>query len=380
MQHRKIIVILCMLVSISIGMFAAGRSEGQAAGQITGQGFINETWLPLFTSSGFNPSIGSEGIFISHGEIAALPMSGPAWQTVLNWAQESANSPDLSESKDQTDAVVVAKALVYVRTGQAHFRDEAVDGILAAMGSEQGSGILAVGRNLAGYIVAADLVGLDGSDDAQFRAWLDQVRFHVFNGAGPDLSIVSCHETRPNNFGTHCGTSRLAAALYLGDDAEVARAATVFRGYLGDRTAYTGFSFGSDLSWQCDPDQPVGINPAGCQKSNQPLGGVLPDDQRRGGSFTWPPPQENYVWEALQGAVAQARILERQGYDAFNWSDQALLRAVTWVHQQADYEATADDSGTPWLINNVYGSNFPTDSGSRPGKNGLGFYEWLTTH
>ncbi len=377
MKRQKLIVVLCMLVAVSSGLFTAGRSEGRTPSE--GQGGGHETWLPLFAKSNFNTPVSSQGIFISHAEIAALPTLGPGWLAVLSRAQESASSPDLGDQHDQTEAVVVAKALVYARTGQAEYRDGAVEAIMSAMGTEQGSGILDVARNLAGYIVAADLVGLDGGDAAEFRAWLDQIRFHVFTGDGPDHSLVSCHEERPNNHGTHCGTSRLAAALYLGDRAEVERAALVFRGYLGDRSAYAGFNFGSDLSWQCDPSQPVGINPAICDKGGQPIGGVLPDDQRRAGSYSWPPPKENYVWEALQGAVAQAYILHRQGYDAFNWSDQALLRAVTWLHDEADFPASGDDSGTPWLINHVYGTDFPAESGSRPGKNGLGFYEWLTT-
>ena len=321
------------------------------------------------------PPGASQGIWFSHDEIKRLPTSGPAWQNVLNWASKSANSPDLSNQDDQTDAVVVAKALVYVRTGDASYRNEVVNAIKKAMGTEKGAGILAIGRNLAGYVIAADLVGLSGSDDAAFRQWLNGVRFELFDGKGPTLSVVSCHEKRPNNFGTHCGTSRLAAALYLGDTAEVQRAANVYRGWLGDRNAYAGFSFGSDKSWHCDPNKPVAINPAGCEKNGHPIGGVLPDDQRRGGSFTWPPPKENYVWEALQGAVAQAHILHRQGYDVYNWSDQALLRAVSWLHDVSNFPAEGDDTGTPWLINNVYGKNFPTRS-ANPGKNGLGFYDW----
>jgi len=61
-------------------------------------------------------------------------------------------------------------------------------------------------------------------------------------------------------------------------------------------------------------------------KDGHRIDGVLPDDQRRGGSFGWPAPRENYVWEALQGALAQAVILHRAGYDVWNWEDRALLR------------------------------------------------------
>jgi hypothetical protein len=103
----------------------------------------------------------------------------------------------------------------------------------------------------------------------------------------------------------------------------------------------------------------VGINPPGCVKSGHSIDGVLPDDQRRSGGFTWPPPQENYVYEALQGALMQAVILERAGYDAFAWEDQALLRAFRWLHTQANFPAEGDDNWLPHPINFFYGTDFP---------------------
>ena len=312
-----------------------------------------------------------QGIWLSAGEINALSTSGSAWNNVLDWADDSI-TPNIADQNNDADAVAVAAALVWVRTGENSYRSKAINYIEEAMGSEAGSGILAVGRNVAGYVIAADLVGYQSST---FSAWLDDVRYEVFSGAGPALSIISCHEERPNNFGTHCGTSRIAIARYLGDQADLERAARVFKGWLGDRSAYVGFSFGSDLSWQCNPDQPTPINLSGCSINGYPADGILPDDQRRSGSFSWPPAKENYVWEALQGAIAQAWMLHRIGLPAFEWEQQALLRATDWLHEQAHFPAKGDDSATPWLINAMYGSSFPTEPAT-PGKNGLGFYNW----
>lgn len=291
---------------------------------------------------------------------------------MLSWAQQGSDAPNISDQNDQTDAVVVAKALVYVKTGDDRYRQEAVAAILAAMGTEDGGRTLALARNLAGYVVAADLVGLNGADEVAFRSWLSAVRYETLDGR----TLISTHEDRPNNWGTHAGVSRIAAAIYLGDTAELQQAATVFQGWLGDRSAYAGFSYG-DLSWQSNPSEPVGVNPTGATIQGHDVDGVLPDDQRRAGDFTWPPPAENYVWEALQGVVAQGRLLSRQGFDAFNWSDRAILRAVTWMHEEAGFPATGDDSGTPWLINGVFGTGFPAASSAAPGKNGLGWYEWF---
>jgi LysM repeat protein len=311
------------------------------------------------------------GIWLNAGEIAGLAQSGAAWENVYLWAQQSTSAPHLNDQDDNTDAAVMAKALLYVRTGEPAYREAVVNAIMAAVGTEDGGKTLPLARNLTAYIVAADLVGLDGPEDATFRAWLSAVRYEDLDGR----TLISTHEDRPNNWGTHAGAARIAAALYLGDTNDLQQAAKVFEGYLGNRNVYAGFEYGEDLSWQCNPAAPVGANPTGCLIGGYPVDGVLPDDQRRAGSFTWPPPKENYVWEALQGAVAQAWMLNRAGYPAFSWENQAILRAVSWLHNQAGFPAEGDDTGTPWLVNHVYGSNFPT-SAARPGKNGLGFYDW----
>jgi hypothetical protein len=187
--------------------------------------------------------------------------------------------------------------------------------------------------------------------------------------------LRTIHENRPNNWGTHAGAARAAVAAYLNDEDELRRTAEVFRGWLGDRLAYAGFKFG-DLSWQCEADFPIGINPKGCVKDIHSIDGVLPDDQRRSGSFRWPPPKENYVYEALQGAVVQAEILSRAGYDSFNWSDKALLRAIQWLYEKAQFPAVGDDTWILPIIDAHYGTDFAASLRKvHPGKN-MGWTDW----
>jgi len=104
--------------------------------------------------------------------------------------------------------------------------------------------------------------------------------------------------------------------------------------------------------------------------------GVLADDQRRAGAFTWPPPKENYVYEALQDVLLQAIILHRAGYDTFNWQDQAILRAYRWLHEQANFPAKGDDTWQPHVVNHFYGTNFPAPVPSAPGKS-FGWTDWV---
>ena len=91
--------------------------------------------------------------------------------------------------------------------------------------------------------------------DPAFESWIRGVRTESFGGR----TLISTHEVRPNNWGTHAGASRLAVALYLGDSAELDRCVEVFRGWLGDRASYASFEWG-DLSWQLDASAPVGVN------------------------------------------------------------------------------------------------------------------------
>ncbi|MGH7450446.1 MAG: alginate lyase family protein [bacterium] len=310
------------------------------------------------------------GIWINATEIATLPTSGTAWQKLKTEADKLAGAPKLSNQDDPVNVRIMAKALVFARTKNERYRTEVINACMAAIGTEKGGRTLALGRELVAYVIAADLVGLPPKEDQRFRTWLRETLTEKLDGS----TLRSTHEQRPNNWGTHAGASRVAVAVYLGDQAEIARCVQVFKGWLGDRVSYAGFKY-SELYWQANPSKPVGINPKGAMKNGYSIDGVLPDDQRRCGSFRWPPPKENYVYEALQGALVQAVILYRLGYDVWNWQDKALLRAFEWLHNQAKYPASGDDNWQPHLINYYYRTKFPAPVPSTPGKN-VGWTDW----
>src|SRR5262245_12225001 len=311
-----------------------------------------------------------DGIWISPKDLASLPTEGPSWEQLVQEAQQPAEHPNVSDQDEHTNVRVLAKALVAARTGNDDLRFQVVDAIHAVIGTEKGARSLAVGRKLAAYVIAAELVHLPPEEDARFRAWLRDLLGKKLRGE----SLRSTHERRPNNWGTHAGASRAAVAAYLGDRAEMERTAQVFRGWLGDRSAYAEFEFG-EMGWQADRAHPVGINPKGANRDGHSIDGVLPDDQRRAGGFTWPPPHENYVYGALQGALTQAMILHRAGYDVWEWSDRALLRAFTWLQQEAQYPPTGDDTWLAPLVDSVYGTHFWDGKPTEPGKN-LGWTDW----
>jgi PKD repeat protein len=328
-------------------------------------------YLPLVMRAPQEPY---PGIWISGEELASLPTFGPAWDQLKAVADQEAGQPDLSDQDDETNVAVLAKALVYARTGEQQYRDDVVAAlhIITFGNTEDGGRTLALGRELAAYVIAADLISLASYDpdlDAQFRDKLRELLSKELDGQ----TLQSTHEDRPNNWGTHAGASRLAVAMYLGDAAELERAAQVFKGWLGDREAYAGFKYG-ELWWQCDPAQPVGINPKGCTKQGHSIDGALPEEMRRGGPFQWPPVETGYPWTALQGALVQAEILHRAGYPAWEWEDGALLRAMQFLYD-IGWDAEGNDEWQPWLVNYAYGTTFPITTPARSGKN-MGWTDW----
>jgi hypothetical protein len=303
--------------------------------------------------------------------LLALPTTGTAWSDLKARADLPVAAPNLSDQNDPNDVIALAKALVYARTGVPRYRDETIAMLRAAVGTEYPGDALGIARGVAPLVLAADLIAWR---DPAWMTWLRNLR----TWANPDrgYTLVTMHEKRPNNWGTHAGAGRIATALYLGDATDLARAAKVFKGYLGDRASYASFTYGSDLTWQSSSLAVVGINPTGAVKLGMNVDGILPDDMRRGGPMpTVGDLGQSYTWEALQGIVLQAELLSRAGYPAWAWQDRAILRAFTRINALG-YPAVGDDMWQPWLVNRRYGASFPVPTRTYPGKS-FGYADWL---
>ena len=311
----------------------------------------------------------ANAIWISADEIALLPTSGTAWKRLLSDANRTTATPNVSDEKEDADVLTFAKALVGVRLNSESYLAQVRSNVMAAIGTESDGRTLALGRNLASYVIAADLAKLSPADDLRFRTWLRTTLSEELHGD----TLRSTQELRPNNWGTMAGASRAAVAVYLGDTAELFRVAKVFKGWLGNRDSYAGFQYG-DTSWQANPQAPVGINPVGAIKEGHSIDGALPEEMRRGGPFAWPPVKTNYPWGALQGAVVEAEILYRAGYNAWQWQNRAILRAVNFLYSLG-WLPTNDDQWIIPLINARYGTSFAVNLSASPGKI-MGWTAW----
>lgn len=304
-----------------------------------------------------------KGIWLTPAEIKSLPNTGPAWEAMKAEATGSWSTPSLSNQDSKANCQVLAGAYYAVHTGSLSMVEKvraAVKKIPATIGGRT----LALGRELPAYVIAIDLVGwATQAEEDSFKSFLRSARTKELDGK----TLISTQEVRPNNWGTQASFALVVVDIYLGDGAGLARRAQVFRGWLGDRAAYAGFTYGA-LDWQANQKLPVGINPKGSQIDGHSVDGALPEEMRRHHSdaeeFVWPPPCENYVWTGYTPALAAAWVLSRvPAYaDVFSWSDAALLRAIRWQHAEADCPAEGNDVGTSWLANSIFGSTFRVSS------------------
>jgi hypothetical protein len=326
-------------------------------------------WLPGVAQS-VDSSFGStRNLWIDRDVLLSRPTSGAAWDRLADDARGSWGSAKISDQNSDHDVLTFAGALYAVRMNDTGMRSRVVSAIEDAIGTERGGRTLALGRNLTGYVLAADLIGYDSS---QFRGWLSSVRTANLDGR----TLIDTHEERANNWGTHAGAARIAVDLFLGDQTDLDRAVLVFRGFLGDRGAYDGFKFGDD-GWQANPSAPTPINPAGATKNGIDVDGALVDDVRRCGcSVRSPAPKENYQWEAMQGIVTQATLLHAAGYtDIWARSDSAIHRATRFLYEQARFPASGDDSFVTFLIDVGLGTDYSAGEKANMGKS-IAYTDW----
>lgn len=315
------------------------------------------------------PTLGTSiGLWVAPTELDALPTTGDAWTQLTAIATDRWDDADISDQGNDHDVATLAGALYATRTGDEQVRDRVIEALEDVTG-QTADRVLPVARNLVAYVIAADLIGYR---EPEFVDWLtSMLDAPIPSRAGID-SLRESALRDPSNHGSHARASVVAIARFVDDDRLLAEMAARFHDWLG-RTG-DGFEW-REPWWQADPDEPRGINPPGTEIEGLDVDGVLPEEQRRAGEFSDTPPRENYVWESLQGAIVTAELLHRAGFDAWAWQDDALLRAVTWLHDVNDYPAEGDDEWQPWLVNARYGSDFPATTPAQPGKN-MGFTEW----
>lgn len=341
----------------------------------------------------------SSGIWIGREELLQLPTSGAAWDRLLADAGGSPGKADISNQDSNHDVYTLAAALVCVRIGENC--DKARRGVLDAIGTEEGGRWLAVGRNLASYVIAADLLGLraDGSltsAGTRVQEWIESwltLRLSDNNDWSLLRQFGPFHSSA--NAAAQEGFAYAAVAAYLGDSRALERAWDAFRTFACDPTGPDRESIYLDPpvrdGWTHDEQAPCAVNPAGTTKrvpsglpgagSVRRVDGALVGDMRRGGAFQWEPGYTQYVWVGLEGFVPAAVILERAGYPAFEVADRAVLRTHEYLwhlrSQTGDARWFDGDRAREivHLVNARYGTSFPVNRATGRGRT-VGYTDW----
>ena len=291
-------------------------------------------------------------------------MRGCGWNSL----QEAADEADplaatLSDGDSNNNVQILAAAIVFARTGDSRYRDKVISAneLLRRRGKPSQS-TLRWGRELGAYVVAADLVGYR---TASYEAWLRQMA-EVFEGDDGRTLVETLHQ-RPNNWGTMAFGTLAAVYAYLEDSVQLRNLRLYWESRVEGPMPEVA-RFGDDTSWQFDVGNPLLINPIDARKSGLTIDGIVPDDMRRNGSFSNPPPtpRTSYHWETLQGMVMAARILERSGEPIWMTGDRALFRAFQvlqdrWSKIDQGYRASGDDVWMLPFIDHAYGSSFSAE-------------------
>lgn len=291
-------------------------------------------------------------------ELDALATTGPAYQFV----QQQANLLVPEQVKigfmdSNTDQYTLAAALVAAKGDGAKRVAvvQALDVISRTLDPLTDNRLLGPLRNLAPYVIAADLINYRGPG---FIHWLYQfIRAPLSDAHGK--SIIGCHELRPNNFGLHAFAARVAADLYLDDTADLTIAIQTYKDWASGKA--NRFSFDDDLSWHPDRAKLYGVNPPNSRIFDHNVDGVLPDDMQRGGAFKFPFPKTGdgiqYSHGAASPLLCAITLLARNGYpDAPSWGSEAPLRIYRWLYTQANAHAYGDYRPAVDLLHYLYGS------------------------
>jgi hypothetical protein len=307
-------------------------------------------------------SFAQKGIWTSAAELARIAASGPAWEAVQEGANQDCSRPDVSNQDDNTNAYVLAAAIVYARTGDIIYKDKVVAACeqLASGGQPEGT-TLAWARETGAYALAADLVGYK---DLAFATWL--LKMAEIYVATDDRTLRAMFELRPNNWGAHAFGSLCAIYFYIEDTTALHEVRDYWlKGLSGPNP---GYKYGSDLSWHANAGSLRLINPKGAIKNGMIVDGVIPDDLRRGGPFRNPPGYTEYPWEFLQGVIMAARVLERAGMPIWAAGDSAIYRAahclqIRFEKNYGGWAVTGDDEWMLPFLDEAYGTQW---SGNQP--------------
>jgi hypothetical protein len=351
------------------------------------------------------PRVDLTDILYQRAEIMKRPTTGADWERLAKRALGTWAVPNLGDNNAQGDADVIAGALYAVRMNDDTMRAKVVNQLALAIKSPL-TRTLELGRGLAGYVIAANLIGYA---DPAFAKWVHAMvtwKFGAGDRWGSFDTILATDHGFNSNWATQCRRSVIVASMYLrqvGTDAQKADAEKWLRlsvlahkrdiGSEGDYAELPPLT-SSPTGWSGDARPVVGINPAGTTKEIggkvRNLDGARPADWLRSKvdgredreATVWPPNPVTYHWEGLTPQIVTAAILHQHELCAFDAADNAIVRATKALYGEIPNDppfinpAAGDDKCAPWIVNHFAKTRFPTEADDMPDKAGVGWMSW----
>jgi hypothetical protein len=337
-------------------------------------------------------------MFIKSSELMAKPTSGAGWTFIKAKADGTWGTVRLSDQNLLTQSYVLAGALVYARTGNVTYKNKVIAAIKQVPGTEVGTTtqLLALARTLYGYVVSADMVGMDYNtvcnNGETWLHFLKRIRTTVIpgNSRWPTLEFTSGNTS--SNWGAHALASHLAVSYALNDTAAIQRDINIFKRFLGDLSSpaapfqpTSSYNYHSDgATWDMSPTLLRGINP---DSATDKRAGALIEDALRltsGGAdsvacCTVQPAAVGYQEETLDGILSTAQLLRAHGVDLTTFQTSAMKRAFAFYITHGGPSSYSVSRYLPYAINYLYGTNYPTQTEDRPYRH-MGYGSWLFTH
>jgi len=360
------------------------------------------------TTPAVSPAVGGDGsaaaaavvqpagdyVLIRRSDLMSKPTSGPGWDFLKAQASAVWETPELSKLDTKTPAMVMAAALVYARTGDVSYRDKVIAAITKVPGTEKKTDVvLPFARNVFGYVVAADLVGMPlnsvTSNGQTWLAFLQQARTEQFPGNTRWISLEKTSGDSAGNWNAYALSSHLAISIVLGDEVAAARDIAVYRRFLGDTTSpwpafnpTTGYSWNNNgRTWDLSPTLQRGINP---DKPGDPRSGAIIVDALRHTTLTSVAcckvdlAGRAYTEETLDALMAINMVLKARGMDFTDFQNQAIRRAYAFLARNGGPSGYSNGRFLALAMNNLYGTSYSTAAGDSVARH-LGFGRWLVT-
>ena len=314
-------------------------------------------------------------LIISRDNLMALPTSGTAWNTIKSSADASA-TPDLCNQDNKADVNALAAGIVYARTGDAVYRTKVINLINSAIASQRdgcGNAVLAMGRQLGGYVLAADFANYR---DPAFVNWLTGIIDRNVGGHSRWYVLRFTAYNSANNWGTFALASVITADIYLNRTADIEKDWQVYSNY-GTPHGWA-FNKTSDYNeqWSCVTTDstgklPIAIN-SPCVKSGINLDGAPVEDSSRSlfGSYS------TYIHESLQGYVVMAQLFERTGRNGWAVNNSQVCRAAKFGDRAGRLNDSSVGYYVAFMANHFCGLNLPTKTPTSGGRI-FGFSDWL---